>query len=389
MPSGFFPAVEPDAPVRPLVEGLRPAVEREMELHGGRAAAVHAELRADLESDGTAVLQRFYWSTQRADPGSLTGFAARTLYSDRKAPELRLHEFPSDPVLAWLADDDGPLRLQGRLEVLRYIPLRRVTFRLRDGADLPPVVIGKVKRDSGLKRAAKAFDAVHEAARRRPDGLAVPRVLRLDLDRHVLHLEHLPGVPMARAVPALGLRPAMERLGALHRGLQEADVEGLPARRLADWLTDARAAARRIAMFVPSAAARAQAVLDSLVRTPPEDGRLLYCQGDFLPGQILCDEDRWSVVDLDDSHLADPLAEVAQMYAGLARELALEPAQAQEARQAYLDAYADRAGEPLDEARWRWFLVAVELSLLGKRLMKGRATAEETSSVLERLSDPG
>jgi len=31
MPGGFFPAVEPDAPVRPLLGRLRPAVHAELE----------------------------------------------------------------------------------------------------------------------------------------------------------------------------------------------------------------------------------------------------------------------------------------------------------------------------------------------------------------------
>ena len=72
--------------------------------------------------------------------------------------------------MTWLADADGPIRRGGRAEridVLRYIPLRRLTYRLHDGAGLPERVIAKSKRSGGLNRAAVAFLAVHEAARRR------------------------------------------------------------------------------------------------------------------------------------------------------------------------------------------------------------------------------
>ncbi len=122
------------------------------------------------------------------------------------------------------------------------------------------------------------------------------------------------------------------------------------------------------------------------MRTAPADGRLLFCQGDFLPGQILCHPTGWSVIDFDDSRYADPLSDVAAMYAALPRELGLPPEQAERARRTYLQAYASRAGERFDEARWRWFLVLLQLAELGKRLMKGRVAPGETQTVLERLS---
>ena len=80
MPSGFFPAVEPDAPVQPLLDRLRPAVQAEVERHDGLDVTVHAELRAVPGTDGDVALKRFYWSTQQRDPTAPHGFGARTLY---------------------------------------------------------------------------------------------------------------------------------------------------------------------------------------------------------------------------------------------------------------------------------------------------------------------
>ena len=116
----------------------------------------------------------------------------------------------------------------------------------------------------------------------------------------------------------------MEQLGTLHRAVHELDVRNLPQRRtIADWLQDARHAATQIGLFVPAAAREAEAVHAELERTAPEDVAPLFCQGDFLPGQILCDPGGWSVIDFDDSRYTDPLSEVAALYAALPRELGL------------------------------------------------------------------
>lgn len=386
MPSGIFPAVEPGAPVHDVLERLRPAVRAEVDRYDGQDVHVHAELRAARGPDGEVELRRFYWSTQRSDATS--GFATRTLHCSSDPASLRVHEFPSDPALTWLDDADGPLRRDGqaeRADVLRYIPLRRVTFRLHDGAGLPSSVVVKAKGSGGLQRAAVAFLAVNRAAERRPGMARIPRLLRLEPPRHALYLEDMPGRPLDAAVADLDLTDAMEHLGALHRDLQQLDVRGLAERRTEHWLRESRRAADGIALFVPSAADHALAVHDDVVRTAPPDERMAFCQGDFLPGQVLCDPAGWSVIDFDDSHYADPLSEVAAMYTAIPRELGLSAEQAGHAREVYLEAYAAAAGEPFDPDRWRWWLTLVQLTQLGKRLMKGRVAPGEAARVLDAL----
>ena len=391
MPSGFFPAVEPDSPVFPLLDRLQPAVQAEVEHHAGVATTVHTELRTAVRPTGEVELRRFYWSLQHPDPRSPVGFGARTVYCDAKAPEPQTYVFPAEPALTWLADANGPLRSVGdgaRIEVLRYIPLRRLTCRVHDGDRLPPAAIAKIKRPGGLDRAARAFAAVQDAADRSPSAtLTLSRLLRVDAEQHVLYLEQLPGEPLNLAVARLDLATAMAQLGALHRELQELDVRGLGTRLgTADWVEDARQAATQIGLFVPSAMRTAERVFANLARTAPEGAPVLYSQGDFLPGQVLCHPDGWSVIDLDDSRYADPLSEVAAMYVGLARELAMTPERTELARQTYLEAYARHSGERFDRRRFEWFVVLVELRELGKRLVKGRASADEVASVLERLT---
>jgi hypothetical protein len=95
------------------------------------------------------------------------------------------------------------------------------------------------------------------------------------------------------------------------------------------------------------------------------------------------------VIDLDDGHYGDPLAEVAALYTALPRELRLSAGPAELARQAYLDAYLRQAGQPLDSRRWRWFLAVAELLHLARRTIKGRAVPGEAQTVLERIGAPG
>ena len=385
---GFFPAIEQGSEVRPLLERFRPAVEAEIERHADAAATVHAEVRADRAPDGTVWLRRLYWSTQHHDPAAPYGFAARTLHwAGEGGADLQLHEFPHDPALTWLDHDDGPLRRGGEVErvhVLRYIPLRRLTFRLHDAAGLPTRVIVKAKGTGGLNRAAVALLAVNRAAERRPQ-VRVPALLRLEPPRHALYLEELPGEPLDRAASGLDLTDAMERLGTLHRDLQTLQPKGFSRRGAADWLEESQQAAEQVAVLAPSVAGRARALHERLERTAPDEVAPMFCQGDFLPGQVLCHPDGWSVIDFDDSHYADPLSEVAGMYVGMARELHLPAEHVELARRTYLEAYAARAGESIDRDRWRWFLLLLQLTQLGKRLTKGRIAEGETESTLDLL----
>ena len=74
-------------------------------------------------------------------PAAVFGFRARTLFWDRRTAEARIVDFPDEPVMDWLVTADGALSSHGeqaRLRVLRYIPLRRVTFLLEDAPRLPP-----------------------------------------------------------------------------------------------------------------------------------------------------------------------------------------------------------------------------------------------------------
>ena len=96
------------------------------------------------------------------DPQAALGFTARTLYDDHRLAAT-VHDFPDEPTMRWLADRDGALKGDSDSahgQVLRYIPLRRVTFRADDVAGLPARVIAKTQTRSSLLRATRVLLAV-------------------------------------------------------------------------------------------------------------------------------------------------------------------------------------------------------------------------------------
>jgi hypothetical protein len=403
----IFPAVEPGSAVFPLLQRLRGEITSDPGLSNGDSGGgahgdteVQTELRPRRGRDGDVRVRRFYWSARRTDPAAPTGFTARTLYYDAKTDASRTYDFPEDPLMDWLGQEDGPLLCHGEragVQVLRYIPLRRVTFLVRDGAGLPARVIAKSKGRPGLLRATRALVATRKAAvavaaeaaaagGAGDEALTVPRPVGLDMRRRLLYLEELPGRPLDEVLCEVGVAEGMSRLGTLHRRLQELPVRGLRVRRgVDDWLAAADVATTQVGLLVPSSTRQANALYDGLLRAAPGDCEPLFCQGDFVPSQILCHSSGWSVIDLDDGHYADPLAEAAALYAALPHELNLAAGPAELARQAYLDAYLRQAGQPLDSARWHWFLAVAELLLLARRTIKGRTVPGEAQTVLERI----
>jgi hypothetical protein len=105
----------------------------------------------------------------------------------------------------------------------------------------------------------------------------------------------------------------------------------------------------------------------------------------MAPAQVLCDPRVWSVVDLDDTHVADRSPRSPGVRRP-AHRLGL-PAERGPARAAYREAYAAHPGRPIDQPRFRWFLTKVERCRPAPRLTKARAApGEAQQGVLDRLA---
>jgi aminoglycoside phosphotransferase (APT) family kinase protein len=177
----------------------------------------------------------------------------------------------------------------------------------------------------------------------------------------------------------------MSRVGTIHRILHELDVDVGKVSDRTRSLRGSAAAVERIAMFLPSLRPRVAQLYDELARTAPEQDGRAFCQGDFVPSQILCDPSGWSVLDFDDAHHGDPWAEVAALYVSLPRELSLREGQEEAVRGAYVRAYVEAAGFAPDPATWRWCVLAAQLRYIAQRLSKGRALPGQTERLLDGI----
>jgi aminoglycoside phosphotransferase (APT) family kinase protein len=351
--------IGPEHALAPRIERFRAAIATgALPADGGH---VHADLTLRADEDGGLVLHRAYWSAQA---NGAEGFRATTLAYHATGDRAAWLAYPDDPELPDLA------RL-GTIEVLRYMPLRRCTFRTWWEEDGAPA-IGKVKRPHRTAAAWRLLRAVHAAFGDGSAGfdVAEPRGIGTP---HAMFLQGaLPGDDLSRCLDDDRLGHA----GALHRAMHAADVAGAPAEDPAQALADLRDDARWVAFALPEhgdAIHEILAVLEGRAPGPPP--KPAFCHGDLAPSQMLVDGDRWSVTDFDGARIGDPHRDVAVWLAALAYDApALARAAADgddaaiaRAEAAYLDGYG-----ALDERRLRWHRAAAEVHYVAVALKKDR-----------------
>jgi aminoglycoside phosphotransferase (APT) family kinase protein len=350
----------------------------------GVRVAVRRDLRAGPTADGGARIERFYWCAQWRDPAAPSRFRARTLHYERRRGEPRTFDFPDDPLLPAAAAPGGPLGALD-VEVLRYIPRQRVTFRAGE-------LVGKIKRPKSLERGDARLRAVHAAVRRANASFAVPEPVRLDAARGAFYQTLVPGTPMDELLEPRCAERLLRALGALHRELHELDVD-VPAREPGELAAVAREDAAWVAFAAPAHAAAMAALERRLAPAleAAERGARGFCHGDLALDQVLVVGDAFAIVDFDDAALGDPYADLGTMLAALPLDAPQLFAGGDggglgdRALTAYLDGYREAAGAALDERRLRVHRVRAELALLASRLHKGQAGPDEVARTVARL----
>jgi aminoglycoside phosphotransferase (APT) family kinase protein len=386
-PVSGFELFRDDHPIAAELEPLLRRVAADPVLRGvarpgGPRPAIRRELRAGPGEDGAPAIERFQWCVQWRDPGPAGRFHARTLLYEPKLGAPVTFDFPADPRLRAGAAADSPLAAPG-VAVLRYIPLRRITFRTGD-------VVGKMKRPSSLARAYARL-AVAFAAARHAD-LAVPEPRGLDTAHGAFYQAAVPGRPVADVLAPGNAERLLRALGAVQRELHELPVEGLPERGAE---TLARGAAEDAAWIAFAAPDQAGAVGRVARRIAAEAEAMsagaerCFCHGDPAVDQVLLDGDALAVVDFDDAAVDDPYADLGALLAALphdAPQLFAPPALGTRAVAAFLDGYRARSGRPIEERRLRAHRTRAELGLLASRVRKGRAGASDVEATIGRLS---
>ncbi|MBI2276835.1 MAG: aminoglycoside phosphotransferase family protein [Dechloromonas sp.] len=380
---GFLAADHPFAPQVARFAQAIAAHPRYGQLHAaalsGRAM-IHSEIKALPDPGGGWRLDRFYWSLQTWDGEPPFPFLALTLSFAAKDGALDWYEFPADAYLTTMADyfADAAAQPTRRIDVLRYVPLRRFTFRTQDASGQP--VVAKFKRRSRYQSAYALLGQVHAALRPDSVGFSVAAPAGVDPARCLYFQSALPGSNLVDRLNQENLTAMLGHVGTLHRALHEASVATLPVWDRAAFMADLRRDVAWIGFMLPACRERVDALLRIIEGAAPDSigGALAVCHGDFVCSQILVADSGWSVTDFDLCHLGDPYRDIAIFLASLAYDvplLAQGSALVDRAAAAYLAGYARRAGAPLDLRRLTCHRVCAEIYYLALMLKKDRYDA--------------
>lgn len=374
----LFPFVGPGHPFFDRVERFRDTIAAEPRVAAlaGGATTIHAEIKAVPGPEGWC-FDRFYWSLQgRGDDGA---FQALTLSWAAKSGETSWYEFPEDSYLGTMTAYFA--RHPAGLRVLRYVPLRRLTFFALDAEGRP--AIGKFKRASRFRQAWQLLGTVAQAADAAAPGFRVSRPLALDEARCLYFQSLLPGGDLADTLAPANCRPLLEKVGALLAELHRMPVPAAPAADPQAPLETLRRDVAWIGFMQPGLAPWLGATLAAMERVAP---RVLgrepaFCHGDFVCSQILAAEEGWSVTDFDLCHRGDPCRDLAILLASLPYDVPMlrqaarrggegDAALLGAAADACIAGYAARAGHEFDAQRLAWSRIAAEIYYLGLMLKK-------------------
>jgi Phosphotransferase enzyme family len=301
---------------------------------------IHTEIKARRTNDARWTLDRFYWSSQLPDAAQPFGVRADTLSYDAKSARPVWHTFPSDPYLTFMQEYAGSGMADERARLLRYVPLRRVTFREDDS--IGGARIGKFKRRSRFREAYHMLGVVADAVLRSGAPFKVATPLQLIEQNALYYQSVLDGVDVADLIgPAAG-PVLLARIGEIHRLLHGVDVPGLPAVSNVAWLEKTIEDLDLIGLYFPEARARLVHVPALLRRVAPTDRGFTFCHGDFVCSQLLLAGEQWSITDFDLACFADPYRDVAMFISSLAYDVPyVERARSTETGKALACAYVD------------------------------------------------
>lgn len=375
----MFDFLGQDHPFAGRVRGFRARLDERTAPSGARRQ-VSSEVKGRRTSLGFA-LDRFYCSMQAWDTPGGEPFESTTLYWSARTGAQWV-QFPAEPFLrhipAYLASLPSH-RGGSSYDVLRYVPLRRFTFRAGG-------LVGKFKRPSRLQDSAGRATAVVAAAQHSP--VAVPAMRGVDAVHSIYFQDAVDGPALSDLVGPGNVTDLLGQAGQVHAEFHALDAPGLPvaADPLAP-LEDVVHSTDWIAALCPPMTAWLNATRDRLLATAPATSAAASgtCHGDLVLSHLLVTDTGCTVIDLDLAHIGDRYRDLALFLAGLpadAPTLATgAPTLLAEAERAYLGAYEDRSGERLDARRLAWHRASAELHQLAVLFAKDRIRLDDVPRV--------
>jgi thiamine kinase-like enzyme len=345
-------------------------------------------------------LDRFYWSLQWWDKDDPIGFCARTLHHAAKTGEVAFCDFPTDPYLTSISSRFGEMdRKTHRIDILRYIPLRRLTLRLIPLSQDEVSVIGKFKRRSRLREAYDRLAAVYRAVARSEGSFFVAAPRGIDETHSLFFQQEMPGPDLASQLHSGNFRRLLRNLGSLHQALHCLKTEAVPLWDFSRFLEQLRDDIDWIIFFRPEHEPFLDDILNLLLRNAPDADPATYtfCHGDLVCSQILREAGRWSVLDFDLCRKGDPYLELGMLAASLKYDVPLFEGciidihervadLLEEGVEAYLEGYQKRAGETLCRRKLIWYRACSEIYYLALMFKKNRFHPEMFRYGVEQLN---
>jgi aminoglycoside phosphotransferase (APT) family kinase protein len=326
-------------------------------------------------------------------------FRAWTFLYRRESGKTSVYEFPRDPKLRGLPGYLAAVKhraegLQGisDVNVLRYVPRRRFTFRTSHGEKLgaPAESIGKMVRPSETEQVYQRLQALENALGK--VSFAVAPVLKLDRVNSLFFQQARPGIDLAGVISERNLESYFQRAGEIH-----AEIHSLEMPRTQEW--EAGSYARRVErdlQWITSFCPQGRALIEAAwrtwrARTPNFDPRdFAFCHGDFRAAHLLVTErERWSVVDFDGCLHADPCWDMAWFLASLKRDVPFivnaSPALLAQAEESYLKGYSSARTYSVE--RLNWFRVAEEIHFLARSFQRDLLNEDVRDRTLARVQE--
>ena len=285
---------------------------------------VGASLRVLYEVRGGGHAYRI---AARAFPRSQRVTNERTSTPEIYAPELNtiFWVFPHDRKMKNLIVLSGipeELRdIEGRewveSRIVGHVPEKSVTARCLDH-DNRIIAYAKIYAGEEGREVYDTYHEIHAALQTDLVQLRIPRALAYYDKHHLLLLESVPGIPLSALRPAkrkYAYRHLGGALNKLHR-ITPPSLTPSSNRLTPDALTQA---AVTISQARPEVAELAQRLADKLIARCGEfrDDKPVLLHGDLHPKNVLLDDERLSLLDLDQAAKGATALDVGSVIAGL------------------------------------------------------------------------
>jgi aminoglycoside phosphotransferase len=387
-----FSFVKPGHPLSALVEQARALIQTEPCAEAIRhiTGSEQKVTTRTLLKWQSGELRWFYFLLQsKATETPIADRALTILYRPKKN-RLELRSFPQDPYLpaipAYLEQllGNGPGSPKARdFTVLRYVPQRRLTYRIPDSEEHGRFRIGKFVRQGEIDSAYDKLGWVSAAVKHQRPSFTVSTPLGLDEPHGVFYQSCLAGHNLADLIQSDNFEELLYAVGSMHAEVHRLHVPDVPRWQPDSMWDELRERVAVISYLCPELTPFLNEVYALIEKQAPAivPEVWTFCHGDFGCHQILKDGDRWSVIDFDECLYSDRYRDIARLLAFLKHNVPFfseayhDPAWdaetiLEQAHATYLRGYQQRSNEAVNWKRLSWYQLAYEVHYLARTLQR-------------------